>query len=418
MGQNISNQPKLSGEITLNRIRSTCQRDDKMPAELKSFNIALLANDLNALGMDIPIVDLHGRKRSADDICNDIKHATYPDVESVCMVSNKQNAHVAVENMVNNFNKNYGARIQLYKDPLNKSRGKRNLSELCDDLYLVLDKVHRKLTDQPRVIKQKLEDMILMLEERKNAIESRMGPVIASISHARESDKTNQQIKTADTLYKATNSLLNAQLRGAHALAANTIENLDINAFETLGHTGLAGSLGHMKNNLSQYEGARFASNRNVTDTVKQLLVAATNSGLALNDCDKCMKKLSIEIGSLDTDTMKRHKQLHDGLVRSISQTSSNEEIEALMKCYTTLLKEAGCNVVSNSSELYSGVVGQLNNDKFHNVAATDQDYNINQLIGMFVPRARARAMSSTGSATYGKAITGTAGTAGTAGVV
>ena len=360
MGQNISTQPKLSGEITLNRIRATCQRDDKMPAELKNFNISLLANDLNALGMEIPLIDGRGQKRSSDDICHDIKRITQPDIESVCMISNKRDAHTAIENMVHMFNKNYGARIQLYKDPLNKGKGKRNLAEVCDDLYLVLDKVHRKLTDQPQVIKKKLEDMISQLEERKAHIQSRMLPVIQNIQNARENDQTDEKIRSANTLYDATNSILNAQLRGAYQLTANTIKDITPESLglqgSSLASGGLAGNLGTLQSSLKNYEQSRWMGNKPVSQVASNLLAGAVASGLAVGDCQKCARKLGVDVGALPTDEVERHTLLHKKLAMAQARSNSDEEIQELYKCYTNLAREAGC--VDMSGAIYTDSAG------------------------------------------------------------
>jgi len=412
MGQNISNQPKLSSEITLNRIRTTCQRDDKMPAELKNFNIALLANDLNTLGMDIPLVDKHGRKRSSDDICRDIKNATYPDVQNVCMISSAREAHSAVDTMVSMFNKNYGARIQLYKDPLNKSKGKRSVSELCDDLYLVLDKVHRKLTDQPRVIKQKLEEMISQLEERKSHIQSRMIPVIANIQNARENDKTDEKINNANIMYNATNSLLNAQLQGAYKLTANTVKELDLDQLGNLDGMGTGSfgqNLGNLKSSLHNYESGRWTQNRPISSTVQNLLVAATSSGLALNDCQKC--KRSLGVGDIDPDDIQRHTKLRNALASKLIGAKSDEATRELFKCYDTLAREAGCREgVAGNQALFNTASDLGDFTRFGSTA----DADLTSLLKGFVRTANNR--SGRAGSAYGAVPTATVGTGTTAG--
>lgn len=395
MGQNISSQPKLSGEITLNRIRSTCQRDDKMPADLKNFNVSLLANDLNTLGMNIPIVNANGSKRSADDICYDIKRVAHPDVESICMINNKREAHQAIESMVDSFNKNYGARIQLYKDPLNKSKGKRNTAEVCDDLYLVLDKVHRKLTDQPKVIKQKLEDMISQLEERKEHIQSRMLPVIQNIQNAREHDQTDEKIKQADTLYNATNSLLNAQLRSAYNLTANTIKEISpesLNINET-NNPGLTGNLSNLKSNLHSYEKNRWSTNKPVTDVTKNLLAASVASGLAINDCQKCMGKLGAKAGDLSSDEITRHENLRAKLAVALSKHNLNDaEITELYNCYSSLTKEAGCSDITSNKDTFIKARSGLGKGTL----GTDTDQDVLSLIGETVKNYRSSPTSGT----------------------
>lgn len=405
MGQNISTQPKLSGEITLNRIRATCQRDDKMPSELKNFNVKLLANDLNALGMEIPLIDGRGHERSSDDICHDIKRVTHPDIESVCMISNKRDAHTAIENMVHMFNKNYGARIQLYKDPLNKGKGKRNLAEVCDDLYLVLDKVHRKLTDQPQVIKKKLEEMLQQLLDRKAQIQGRMLPVIQNIQMARESDQTDKKIEQASTLYDATNSLLNAQLRGAYKLTANTIKEITPESLgldgSGLASGGLAGTLGTIKSSLTDYEKTRWMSSRPITDVTKSLLTASVASGLAIGDCQKCARKLAVDIGTLPTDEIQRHQKLHRQLAMALARSNSDAETQELWKCYSNLAREAGC--ISNPQEVYSRSVSDLGT--FTDPITGQAGIGVAQLIGsqLKMHPSRRGVSSITGeSATYG----------------
>lgn len=405
MGQNISTQPKLSGEITLNRIRATCQRDDKMPAELKNFNVKLLANDLNALGMEIPLIDGRGHERPSDDICSDIKRITHPDIESVCMISNKRDAHTAIENMVHMFNKNYGARIQLYKDPLNKSKGKRNLAEVCDDLYLVLDKVHRKLTDQPQIIKKKLEEMIKQLEDRKTQIQSRMLPVIQNIQMARENDQTDEKIRNASILYDTTNSLLNAQLRGAYQLTANTIKEINPESLGLDGSGGLAGNLGTLQSSLKNYENTRWMGDKPVSEVASNLLAGAVASGLAIGDCQKCARKLGVDIGALPRDEVERYKALHRQLNVAIARSNSDAETQELFKCFSNLAREAGC-VDMSGAQYVEGNTGYMGRQAVLRQATADigtftdpitgqNEGNVLKLVGDFMRKSRTGSMPS-----------------------
>lgn len=432
MGQNISTQPKLSGEITLNRIRATCQRDDKMPSELKNFNVKLLANDLNALGMDIPLIDGRGHERSSDDICYDIKRITHPDIESVCMISNKRDAHTAIENMVHMFNKNYGARIQLYKDPLNKGKGKRNLAEVCDDLYLVLDKVHRKLTDQPQVIKKKLEEMLQQLEDRKLQIQSRMLPVIQNIQNARENDQTDEKIRNASVLYDATNSLLNAQLRGAYQLTANTIKEITPESLgldgSGLASGGLAGHLGTLKSSLTDYERTRWMGDKPVSQVASNLLTGAVASGLAIGDCQKCARKLAVDIGALPTDEVQRHQTLHRQLAMALARSNSDAETQELYKCYANLAREAGCVNMSGANYMVEGEdYGYIGNravlrqatagvGQFDSSLYDINDRNVSQIISQQLQGYRGQKLRESQATAFGAVGTGSpsAETAGT----
>lgn len=379
MGQQISNQPKLSGEITLNRIRATCQRDDKMPKELKEFNVNLLANDLNTLGMEIPLVNNQGHAREADDICMDIKRVVYPDVEGACMMSNHREATRSIENMVKTFNKNYGARISLYADPIAK-KGKRNLADVCDDLYLVLDKLHRKLNDQPLVIKKKLEEALSQLEERKRHITSRMLPVIANITEARQNDNTDKQIKAAEQIYNVTNGLLNQQLHSSYGLMKKTLDDFDVNTLEHVpgGITGSFGSnLFNAKNSLEHFNNTRYLQNRPITDVAKNLLAASVSTGLAINDCSKCMKRLGV-IGTLPTVQQERYAQLYTHLAQAVKNAGSNQEVQELFKCFQILASDAGCTLPD--ATVFNEALTNFNSMNLGVYNPASQTYDMNTL--------------------------------------
>ena len=346
MGQTISAQPKLSGEMTLNRIRTACQRDDTMPSELKKFNVQLLVNDMNTLGFDIPLQSSSGKEYDADELCKEIKKKSLPDVEELCMMnaSKKGEAMHAVEQMVGMFNKYYGARIQLYKNPLDKSRGKRGVQELCDDLYLVMDKMKRRLADRPAEIKGKLRDMITELEYKKRMIDGQFGAMMANLRMAKNQDKMDEKLKLAETLQHIVSDELGKQTHMAREEFGRLINQLEMQA-KMPGATGLSPfqkELGTLEDKLRGYRQIRFLDLKD--EKVKKLLDVIKASAPAVQSCQRCLDKFGMSLEAYLADDPKARAAFSQNMANKFKQlmksAKDNRELGELVKCYEQLLNE------------------------------------------------------------------------------
>ncbi len=348
MGQTISAQPKLSGEMTLNRIRTSCQRDDSMPAELKKFNVQLLVNDMNTLGFDIPLQSSSGKEYDADELCKEIKKKALPDVEELCMMnaSKKGEAMHAVEQMVGMFNKYYGARIQMYKNPLDKSRGKRGVQELCDDLYLVMDKMKRRLADRPAEIKGKLQQMISELEYKKKMIDGQFGSMMANLRMAKNQDKMDEKLKLAETLQKIVSDELGKQTHTAREEFGRLVKQLESQAklpgASSAGVSPFQKEVANLEDKLRGYRQIRFMDLRD--EKVKKLLDVIKASAPAVQGCQRCLDKFGMGIEAYLADSPKDRAAFSQNMANKFKQlmksAKDNRELSELVRCYEQLLNE------------------------------------------------------------------------------
>jgi len=347
MGQTVSAQPKLSGEMTLNRIRTACQRDDTMPAELKKFNVQLLVNDMNTLGFDIPLQSNNGKEYDADELCKEIKKKALPDVEELCMMnaSKKGEAMHAVEQMVGMFNKYYGARIQTYKNPLDKSRGKRGVQELCDDLYLVMDKMKRRLADRPAEIKGKLQQMIAELEYKKKMIDGQFGAMMSNLRMAKNQDKMDEKLKLAETLQNIVSDELGKQTHMAREEFGRLVHQLESQA-KLPGSNGQASpfqnEIANLENKLRGYRQIRFMDLKD--EKVKHLLDIVKTSVPVVQECESCVKKFGLKIedylASTPLGRSKFEQQLTNKFEILKRASKDNKELGDLVRCYEKLMNE------------------------------------------------------------------------------
>lgn len=343
----MSAQPKLSGEMTLNRIRTACQRDTSMPEELKKFNVQLLVNDLNTLGFDISLKDSRGRERDSDELCKDIKKAALPDVEELCMMnaSKKGEAMHAVEQMVSMFNKYYGARIQLYKNPLDKSRGKRGISDLCDDLYMVMDKMKRRLTDHPTVVKTKLKRMIDELELQKRKIDGQFGAMMVNLRMAKDKDKMDEKLKLASTLQDIVSTELGRQTEFAKEKWGTMMQELGPYVRQRMptGAPGVPSPLATLEDKLRAYRDIRFLDLRH-DEKVKRLLEILKASAPAIQSCKRCVDKFGLSLEQYLSDDSKQQAKFSDAMAAKFKvlmrEAKDNKELRDLVNCYQMLLDD------------------------------------------------------------------------------
>lgn len=344
MGQNISSQPKLSGEISVNRIRTVCQSNSR-PEKLKHFEASLLANDLNTLGFDIPVKNKNGKLRKSGEICRDIKHAAFPDVEEVCMINaTEKGDHMhAVETMVKMFNENYGANIQLYKDPRNKSRGKRTVDDLCDDLYLTAGKVQRSLTNQPQLIKQKLLQQISELKQARDGINSQFSVLMRNARLAKDNDSVNTDLQTIQSMQKVIDGELNYQVYNAGKQFEEMVKQFEPIApgsEETISGLRPSNEFGMLQSSLNNYSKLRFIDSREAKDNrVAELVKIAQLSAPAVNKCQECITALGLKIDDMSTlRTPEVLAQLSDAAQRGIRNASTRAESMKIVNCYQRLV--------------------------------------------------------------------------------
>jgi hypothetical protein len=149
--------------VTINRIRDVCQRTKDM--ESNKWKVDLLANDISKqMGITVK-TEINGRKRTSQQICQDIR-MSLPNPEKVCMAGTgkvRDKGKKGVLKAVELYNNNFGANIQIYKNPLFPEQGKRNVAELCDDLYYVSDTIMRQLKDNHAMVKNSLDEEIQRL---------------------------------------------------------------------------------------------------------------------------------------------------------------------------------------------------------------------------------------------------------------
>ena len=185
--------------ITINRIRTVCQRTKDL--EKNRWEVDLLANDISkVMGIDIPIVDSSGKKKSVHKVCEQIRN-TLPNPSKVCMASNSKSAKgkTGVLKAVELYNKNFGANIQLLNNPLYPEQGERPIDELCDDLYFVSDKVMRQLQDNHAMVKQSLDEEIQRLMVQYGMLQN----MFTNLQNKPDMDSTLGQMEDAMAVQQA-----------------------------------------------------------------------------------------------------------------------------------------------------------------------------------------------------------------------
>jgi len=371
MGVNQS-KANISKPITLNRIRTECQIDPSVPHDLKQYYADLLANDLNALGFDIAIEN-NGRKRSPTDICRDIRHATLPDVEAICMSGSdrkgKETEHVI--KLVNHFNKYYGARIPILSNPANPKSSKRSVYDMCEDLYLVADKMQTKLTDHPKVVKDKLQAMIEELEYKKNQIQGQFGSLMTSLQRAKNDDKMEDKLKVARSMQNAMNAALDNQVstatNGFSTLISELKQTVESNKDGPTslgsGLQGLSGTSPGMGGNqaLNQLSLLRDGNTEKNKERISLLMQAMREIDSKASGCTNCLNKYGMslaEYNNIKGDTAKLSDRLQKEFKKQFINVDPKNKaaVNSILSCYNSLLNdqamcsnERGFNLTTDS---------------------------------------------------------------------
>lgn len=158
--------------LTKNRFRSVCQR--KPMDQVERWRIEALANDIQkVVGVHIPVETATGKQLKVGTICDNIRKLI-PDPEKVCMFSerSKSKSKKNIINLVDHYNKTYGSNISPYENPLDKSSPVRSMNALCDDIYMVADRVRRQMSDDSTFVKASLNTEIRRLQDLQTVLNS------------------------------------------------------------------------------------------------------------------------------------------------------------------------------------------------------------------------------------------------------
>lgn len=172
---------QLNEKVTWKRIRRVFDPKRFGSKAEHIFSVYSLADDLNKLGLNIAVRMQDGSKRPVDNIMQDIRNITMFNADGVCTLSasaaDSKIASKRILQLVDIANKYFGSSIVVFKNPLNPAEGMRSNKDLCNDLYIVQDTLHRRLTGEYDAIKsdltdqiEKINDAIDRLKQNKNAL--------------------------------------------------------------------------------------------------------------------------------------------------------------------------------------------------------------------------------------------------------
>jgi hypothetical protein len=331
----------LTQPVTLNRMRFVCQRNSGLPKQLQRFNIELLANDLNKLGFNIPLRDKNGKPLNSDKICNEI-YMSKPDVEGMCMLNNGEVSSKGVTELARYFNKYYGTNIPLTVNPMDPNSAKRSVPEVCDDLYLVSDKINRRLADDMVGVKKKLTDSIEQLKAQQRVLDEAFGKHIDSLksySHpglGSQYDALQKQIEESEALRAAMLGELGRQVVYGSKVVNNLGAHLDSRFYP---------HIRYVQGVLDQYYNTKYDGTiRNVLMQQNHILGATKGLSSAATQCQDALNKLDLSLDKYDsTKPDEWRKMVNEALEKfKNSGTISQAEYAELQKAHTKLLNEPG----------------------------------------------------------------------------
>ena len=337
----VGNQ--LSEPITLNRLRHVCQRESKLPYNVKKHETYRLVNDLNKLGFQIPIIDKRGKEVPIEELCNRVSEVV-PSVDKVCMI-NKQNANNSIEaikRLIDHFNQNYGSNILMYKNPYGpKSKeNMRPIDEVCDDLYMVEDRIRRAISDNKEVVKKKLLDAVGELQTYKTQLDNDFNNYLFKIQHSSQYDQLQSKLVDATKQKEMVLGHINSQydmLQNQY----NQINKTHSDVVDPL--------LGVATSNLSTYASTPFyppgfGGNKLMKHFAMNKLFPLTQTALLhdtlTTECNKCVNQFGMTLENyifqMKTDKENLHKELAFTSGKLMSE--SPENMNEIKNCYTQLL--------------------------------------------------------------------------------
>jgi len=328
----------LTQPVTLNRMRFVCQKDSKMPKQLQKFNIELLANDLNKLGFNIKLRDAKGKALSNDKICNEI-YKSKPNVEGMCMINGSSVSSKGVTELAKYFNKYYGTNIPLTVNPMDPQSKKRSIPEICDDLYLVSDKISRSLADDVQGVKRKLLESIDQLKMQQRLLDESFAQHLNSLKKVGRPvigdryDAMGQKMANIVAAREAMRGELQQQIVYANKVASKLGSELDARFYP---------HVRYVQGVLQRYHDLPYDGTvRNVMMQTNNIISAVKATSVGAQGCMDCLKKLDMDLKDYDAgnpqawkDALQRHYNL------AMGQAASAEEKESLNRCFSILLSK------------------------------------------------------------------------------
>jgi hypothetical protein len=315
----------LTEPVTLNRMRYTCQRNSKLPPQVQKFNIELLANDLNKLGFNIRLTDQRGNKLSNEKICNEI-YKSRPSVEGICMANNNQVSSAKIVELVKYFNKHFGTNIALTENPMDPDSKRRSIPDLCDDMYMVQDKINRKLSDNADAVKRSLREQIEQLRLQQQILDEAFSRHLNLLRRSPEfgtdMDKIRKQINDVAAMRESLIGELSRQNQGAVKLYTD-LESQLASRFQP--------NITHDLGALAGYYNRSYDGKRGTTMLQVNNLISATKGlGPAIVAYKDCMDKFKITEENLKDDKF-------DTILEEAIATMDDGMRANLMPCYESL---------------------------------------------------------------------------------
>jgi hypothetical protein len=313
-------------------MRYVCQRNSKLPKEVQNFNIELLANDLNKLGFNIRLTDSKGNRLSNDKICNEV-YKSRPDVEGVCMANNGSVNSTRVAELVKYFNSHFGTNIATHENPMDPTSKKRSIPDLCDDMYMVQDKISRKLSDNADGVKRSLIDQIKQLKLQQRILDESFGRHLNMLRRGPETgfemDKIQNQVNETTAIRQALIGEMGRQIHAGTNLYKELESQLDSRFYP---------HVRHVRGVLDQYAKTPFDGNiSNVMMQTNNMLSSVKALGNGIEHFKGCMAKLNITEEHLNDDD-NYEKLLGKAYTAAKSTAGAGSALEEELKnCYSNL---------------------------------------------------------------------------------
>jgi hypothetical protein len=355
MGGIMSTQ-HLTSPVTINRMRYACQRDSTLPYNVRKHHVVLLANDLNKLGFKVPLKDSTGKTYSAEKMCEHISEAI-PNVKSVCMISKKNegNIHDAIKKLVHHFNSNYGANIRLYKNEYapKTSENMRKYEDVCDDLYMVEDRILRQLSDNTNYVKRNLLQNIALLRQYKEQLNKDFQQYFTRLQSGESMDIVRKKMRAAQILKHSLTSEIEKQLEASNDGYKNLLQAYNKQVNPLLGtarislntYAGLP--FGHLGgNNNNKLSGGGLTLQEQIFgNKLSNLIIPSIAIGQAADKCMNCVQKFGMTVDEFNNNTSDfiRHKVRAKALkaMNEATLKGNPQEVQKIQNCLHSLLTDA-----------------------------------------------------------------------------
>lgn len=292
----------LTEPVTLNRMRYVCQRNSKLPPQVQKFNVELLANDLNKLGFNIRLTDQRGNRLSNEKICNEI-YKSRPSVEGICMANNNQVSGAKVTELVHYFNKHFGTNIALTENPMDPDSKRRAIPDLCDDLYMVQDKINRKLADNADAVKRSLREQIEQLKLQQQVLDESFGRHLNLLraNHPEagtDMDKIRDRVNASAAIRERLVGEMGRQTQFATQMLGDLESQLDSRFYPNIRHVDTV---------LKQYYNRPFDGTvGTVGMQINNLLSGVKGLAGGLETYNSCMSRLGLTLDDLKKDNFEQ----------------------------------------------------------------------------------------------------------------